>query len=234
MVFQAAAEDPTGTRPAMTELYQRYQQPLYLVAKARGLAHDDACEALQEFFCRLLEGNLLTRADQSKGRFRAYLLTSWRRFLTDQFRLQNATKRGGGAPTLVLEFDPALVQQPFSSPLDDSSHELEFLFDRQWAENILQRTRQLILADYQERGRTQVAETLFPYLTTALTSEASADLGKRLDLSPTAIKVALHRLRGRYGHTLRSVVAETVDDPADINEELDLLLKVMGQGNRSH
>ena len=42
-----------------------------------------------------------------------------------------------------------------------------------------------------------------------------------------AVKVALHRLRKHFGARLRTEVAETVGDPADVEEELRSLLKVL-------
>ena len=95
VVLQAAREDPGGQRPALAELYQQYQQPLYVVARVRGLSHEDTVDALHDFFCELLDGNMLAAADQQRGRFRAFLLTAWRRFLTDIYRRGAALKRGG-------------------------------------------------------------------------------------------------------------------------------------------
>jgi len=41
-----------------------------------------------------------------------------------------------------------------------------------------------------------------------------------------ALQVALHRIRHRFGESLRSVIAETVENPDDVDEELRFLLAV--------
>ena len=45
-----------------------------------------------------------------------------------------------------------------------------------------------------------------------------------------AVKVAVHRLRQRYGELLRAEVAQTVSTPAEVNEELRYLVSVIRDG----
>ena len=42
-----------------------------------------------------------------------------------------------------------------------------------------------------------------------------------------AVKVAVHRLRRQFRDTLIQEIAETVSDPADINAEIEYLLKAV-------
>jgi RNA polymerase sigma-70 factor (ECF subfamily) len=46
---------------------------------------------------------------------------------------------------------------------------------------------------------------------------------EELGLGEGAVKVALHRLRGRYREALRAEVADTLEDPAAIDDELRAL-----------
>ncbi len=48
-------------------------------------------------------------------------------------------------------------------------------------------------------------------------------------MSEGAVKVAVHRLRKRWGELLRAGVAETVADPAEVELELRYLLRVLSQ-----
>ena len=42
-----------------------------------------------------------------------------------------------------------------------------------------------------------------------------------------AVKVAVHRLRKRYREMLRAEIAQTVDDPAEIDQEIRYLLRAL-------
>ncbi|HYV36521.1 MAG TPA: hypothetical protein VE988_12490, partial [Gemmataceae bacterium] len=58
--------------------------------------------------------------------------------------------------------------------------------------------------------------------------EASyADLAASLDMSEGAIKVAVHRLRQRYGELVRAEIAQTVASPKEVDEELHYLFAVL-------
>jgi len=53
------------------------------------------------------------------------------------------------------------------------------------------------------------------------------EIGETLQMSEGSVKVAAHRLRGRYRQILREEVARTVADPADIDAEIADLLKAL-------
>lgn len=53
------------------------------------------------------------------------------------------------------------------------------------------------------------------------------DLGEKLGMSEGAVKVAIHRMRKRYGTLLRQEVADTLADPKDVDQELRLLLQAL-------
>ena len=55
-----------------------------------------------------------------------------------------------------------------------------------------------------------------------------AMLGRDLDLSETAVKVAVHRMRKRYGALLREEVAGTLPSADRVDEELRHVLRVLG------
>ena len=44
-----------------------------------------------------------------------------------------------------------------------------------------------------------------------------------------ALKVAIHRLRQRYREVLRAEIAETVESPAEVDEEMRHLVRVLRQ-----
>jgi DNA-directed RNA polymerase specialized sigma24 family protein len=72
-----------------------------------------------------------------------------------------------------------------------------------------------------------MAEALLPYLTDTGDLPSYRAVASELRLTEGAVKVAVHRLRRRYGAILRREIAETVADPAEIDAELRELLSAV-------
>ena len=56
------------------------------------------------------------------------------------------------------------------------------------------------------------------------------DWGTRLDMNEGAVRVALHRLRRRFGEALRAQVAQTVSTPEEVEEEIRNLFASVAAG----
>lgn len=224
LVWKAASDDSQYARPALEEIMRRYWLPLYSSARRRGLSNQDAEDATQEFLGGMIDGKLLDSADPSKGRFRTYLLAAWKRFLIDQYRKQTAQRRGGQAVTLTLDFDAG--EQHWLA-LQSREPDPDRLFMRSWATSLLDEVRERLRADYARRNRQPLFEALQPWLAQSPTAVQYTALGDLLNASASTVKVALHRLRTRFGTLLREVVAETVDDPGDIDREIHELLQLL-------
>ncbi|MGH8021545.1 MAG: RNA polymerase sigma factor, partial [Opitutaceae bacterium] len=103
LVLAAGERDGPAGRRALAELCRAYWPPLYTFARRRGMATADAQDATQDFFVFLLSNGLVARADRERGRFRSFLLASFRHFLADRRDHATAVKRGGGAVHLSWE-----------------------------------------------------------------------------------------------------------------------------------
>ncbi len=68
---------------------------------------------------------------------------------------------------------------------------------------------------------------LKPYLTAEGPQRPYRRIASKLGTSEGAVKVAVHRLRKRFGEALRREIAETVADPAEVDNEVRHLLKVL-------
>ena len=73
-------------------------------------------------------------------------------------------------------------------------------------------------------GSTVCAAGLFaalhPCLVGERTAQPYAELAAELGVSESSVKSAVHRLRQRYRQLLRDEIAQTVTDPAEVDEEL--------------
>ena len=227
LVWRAASEKNSEGRPALGEIVHRYWMPLYAFARHRGLCSEDAEDATQEFLGQVVQGDLLAKADPARGKFRTFLLTAWKRFLIDDYRKLHSQKRGGGRTHFSLNAQDC-ESKISAMAIQEPDAEQSFLYI--WANSVLDEARRRVLAEAESRGKKQVCSALLPKLTMPMTNEEYAALSQVLSMSPTAVKVALHRLRQRFGELLREIVLETIDDPSDLDQEInDLLSAVRGQ-----
>ncbi len=224
LVWRAAKEDSQQGRPALEQVIRRYWVPLYSFARRRGLSREDAEDATQEFLQSIIRGDLLENADPARGKFRAYLLSAWKRYLVDFHRRQSAAKRGGSVQILSLDFEAGERRW---LEIESKGTDADHAFHVAWANSLLDEVNTRLQQDYATDNRSKVFDKLLPRLTSKLSSDDYAALGRELKLSENAVRVALHRLRGRFGETLRSVVLETIDDEADIDSELGTLINLM-------
>jgi RNA polymerase sigma-70 factor (ECF subfamily) len=221
----AAAQDPAApeSRQALADLCAAYWYPVYAYVRRSGHDHHQAQDLTQAFFARLLEKNDLADADRTRGRFRSFLLTACQHFLANQHDYEKAKKRGGGRSHVALDFEDADHRYAREPAHDDTP---ERLFDRRWALDLLDRALTELRGEYEESGRGKLFDALKGTLTGG--AEAYADLAQSLDMTEGAVKVAVHRLRQRYRDRLRAAIAETVERPEDVDDEVRDLFASLG------
>ena len=225
LVLSARAENSGTAQHALEQLCRAYWFPLYAYVRRQGQNADDAKDLTQEFFSRFLERGNFSLADRERGRFRTFLLTSLKRFLNEEWRKANRQKRGGGQQWVPLEVDDA--ENRFTAqPKDGLSPDL--LYDRRWAEALLERVLAQLRKDYEATGRSEVYGQLQQFLWGRQAEISYAEMAQRLGINEGAVKVAVHRLRQRFRDLLREEVANTVETAEQIDEELRHLLGAFG------
>ncbi len=239
-VLRARNPSDAAGRAALEQLCRTYWRPLRAFAIRSGFAWEDAEDFTQDFFVRLLERNDLARVAPEKGRFRNFLLVSFRNFLADQRDKARAAKRGGGrreawlGPKETRDAPNQVELAGLSGPPTTPEEE----FDRQWACALLQRARQRLRDECAATGRLSVYEALGPEDSAEAPESSRVEernggsngyemIGERLGLSVAAVKSAAFRLRQRYRELIRAEAAETVDSPADVEAELRHLLRIL-------
>ena len=225
VVLSAGHDSESVARQALEQLCQAYWFPLYAYVRRQGHQPDDAQDLTQEFFARFLERGSFARADRERGRFRTYLLTSLKRFLQEEWRRANRQKRGGGVTFVPLAGEDA-ENRYAAEPKDELSPDL--LYDRRWAEALLERVLVRLRTDYESTGRAAVYAQLQQFLWGRQVEVSYDEMGRQLGLNEGAVKVAVHRLRQRFRDLLREEVAQTVETPEQIGEELRHLLGAFG------
>jgi RNA polymerase sigma-70 factor (ECF subfamily) len=222
MVLHAGRSDTTRARDALGELCQVYWFPIYAYIRRRGRSPHDAQDLTQEFFARLLEQNWVAKADPARGRFRSYLLGALNHFLAKEWRKDQAQKRGGG---IRIEHLDTAETRYGDEPVTDSTPEQQF--ERKWAVTLLDGVLQRLSAELERDYKPRMFELLKPCLIGERDAQPYSALAVALGMSEGALKVAVHRLRRRYRQLLREEVAQTVESPDEVDDEMRQLLSVL-------
>jgi RNA polymerase sigma factor (sigma-70 family) len=223
-VVQAAGRNSsTGSRRALEELCRSYWYPLYAYVRRQGNNPEDAQDLTQEFFSRFLEKESVKLADRDRGRFRTFLLTSLKHFLVNEWAKRRAAKRGGGQ-VFSLDEEAAETRYGFE-PADNLTPEK--LYDKNWAEALLERVAARLREEYTRFGKLSQFEHLKDLLRGEKSDVPYAELARQMAMSEGALKVAVHRLRHRYQEMLHAEIAETVATPAEVEDELRYLVEVI-------
>jgi DNA-directed RNA polymerase specialized sigma24 family protein len=226
VVLSAAGKnDSTRARASMEQLCRIYWHPLYYYARREGQSPHDAQDSTQEFFSRLLQNDLLDSVDRTRGRFRSFLIASFRHFMSNERDKARAWKRGGGQVAVPIDTGDAETQYGVELVEQMSA---EKIFERRWAMTLLAETTARLRQEYEREGKINLFEHLKITLTEPRGAIAYADLGRALEMSEGAVKVAVHRLRVRYRAVLRGQVCETLADPAEAEDELRHVFKALG------
>lgn len=220
LVVAAGEEAPS----ALSELAELYWYPLYAFARHLGRGEHEAQDLVQGFFALLLERGGLRAADPERGRFRTFLLTMFKRMMARVHEKERALKRGGGRPLLSLDF--AWGEEKFRmEPAESLSPER--LFERGWALTLLDKVLGELEAEYGRAGHSMLFAELRGFLAAGSQPPSQAEVADRLAMTSGALRVALHRLRARYRDLLRAEIAQTVADPADVNDEIRQLMNAL-------
>jgi len=224
-VVQAAGSDAsTEARAALTKLCETYWTPLYWFARRQSQRPDEAQDLTQGFLTEFIEKYRVRAANPQRGRFRSFLLASFKNFILNDAQARRAGKRGGGVPILSLEFDTAEGRYVLE-PTDTRTPEA--IFDRQWAMTVLDLGIRRLAREAGHEGRGLEFELMKPSLLGESTEGGYAAIARALGITEGAVKVAVHRLRRRFREMVREEIAQTVADEQEIDEEVQYLLTAL-------
>ena len=219
VLLAGKSSSPTSSE-ALATLCRAYWYPLYAFVRRQGYSPHDAEDLTQGFFAHLLEQHRVGQARREKGRFRSFLLAALRNFLADQRDKAMAQKRGGTATMISLDAERA-EERYHLEPADE--RDPEKLYERQWALTVLDRVLVRLETEYTAAGRLDRFELLQPLLLGEDHALAYAEIGRRLNMSVAAVKMAVLRLRMHSRELFRAEIANTVAEPGEIGDEVKRL-----------
>jgi len=224
VVHAAGLRSTAESRDALAALCQAYWFPLYSFARRRTSNDSEAQDLTQAFFVELLEKNYVAAASPERGRFRAYLLTAFKHFMSKQWERANAQKRGGGRSPISLDFaahDSDIRIEPATQLTPEQ------LYDRQWTLTLLRRIVDQLEAEYSKLGKARHFELLKDFMIGEHQGISYAAVAEQLGITTAAAKMAAHRMRGRYRELLRQEILQTVDSPAEVEDEIQALFQTL-------
>ena len=217
---------------ALNTLCRVYWQPLYCVARRKQFSAHDAKDVVQGFFESLLRRETFATADETAGKLRQFLLSCFDNYCGQQWHKANRQKRGGGAEHVeFIEFpDAGKTEQRYLKDIGAPSSSIEALYNRQWANAVLERSLHALREDYASRGWQDRYDLLVGPLLQQEDEASLTDLAGRTGQTPGALRVTLHRMRGHYRDQIERELAATLDtdDPALIRAEMAELFKAFG------
>ncbi len=176
----------------------------------------------------ILNTNWLECADESRGRFRALLLRSLRNFLSNATEKRQTQKRGGDVD--FVSWDDWMAEAP--SQLSVAAERFdslppERLFDLRWAATVVEHALQRLREECEGKGRLRLFEVLSGHLASERSDVSYSSLASALGIPETMVKRQMHNLRQRYRWLLRDEVAHTVENLADVDDEIRHLCVVL-------
>ena len=206
---------------ALETLCRGYWFPLYAFVRRSGYAQHDAEDLTQAFFSHVLATDFIGRVAPERGRFRSFLLVSLRNFIAKQHARESAQKRGSGQR--LVDFDEAAAEGRLAVERS-ASLSAAVLFDRDWALTLLEKALDRLGAEQRAMGKGALFLRLRPFLRTSPERGDYDALATELGLAKGTLTVAVHRLQQRYRALVRAEIAQTLADPADLDDEMRHLL----------
>lgn len=217
VVLLAGQEGPVEAASALDYLCRTYWYPLYAYARRQGYSPPDGQDLTQQFFAGFLEKRYFGLANPDRGRFRSFLLGSFKHFLANEYHRSRAAKRGGSCT--FVSWDEAAAETHYRHELTSEASP-DKLFDRTWALTLLEKVMTDLREEYGRAGKGKIFETLEVFLSGQKAPATYAEVGEELQMGESAVKMAVSRLRRRYGELLRKEIAHTLAEPVAVEDEL--------------
>ena len=220
IVITAGQGESQQADDALEKLCRAYWYPIYIFLRRSSWTAHDAEDLTQAFFEHVLEKDYLQAVDRTKGKFRSFLLAMLRHFIANRRRDARAQKRGGRVSFISLE-DEQYLRSEFAEASAEQS------FERQWATTLLEQVVTRLRGEYRGPNRAAQFDELKIFLTGDKHSESYGEMAMRLKTTEAALKMAVGRMRQRYGELLRAEIESTVSTREEADDEMRALFAAL-------
>jgi len=203
-------------RESLETLCRRYWKPVYYFVRRRGLPHDDALDATQEYFATFLEKGFVKAADRERGKFRTFVLVTLQRFLARDFR-RKARRRARRELIIPWGSEP-----PESASSGSGEEAPEEAFNKEWARSVVACALERMKKDCAQGKRKLYYDIFARYIFSAAGGEKLSyeNLAREFGIGAADVTNYLHRARDVFQKMLREEIRESVLRETDIDEEM--------------
>lgn len=184
-----------------------YWKPVYFFVRQKGFDNETAKDITQEFFSALIERDILSRADRSRGRFRTFLLAALSNFMKDWSKASGRQKRGGGKSIVSLDF--ARGEREFGLEVARGESP-QTVLNRAWARALWERSMGELKGDVPHLDAFRLH----------LEGADYASISAKTGLSESAAKSAVHRLKGQLRDIVVGHIRATCSSEAELTAEV--------------
>ena len=130
--------DPSQKEAILAELCTKYWKPLYSYLRSSGFGNDKAKDLVQGFLTeKVIDQELIRQADRTRGKLRTFLLTAIKNYVINVCRSERVS----------LDFDRTAGDA-------GESNNPETVYDRAWADQLLQDVLDQLQVESSRRGKT--------------------------------------------------------------------------------
>ena len=223
IVVSAGHKASPDSQRALTSLCETYWYPLYAYVRRRVPDMNEAHDLTQAFFAELLEKNFVSAATPERGRFRAFLLTAFKHFLSKEWERARTRKRGGGLSPISLDFDSADRSLRIEPAAGQTA---EQCYEKQWAIALLGQIMETLKREFKQAGKEQHFDELKGFIA-GDGGSTYAEVAARLNMSEANARQASMRMRQRYRQLLREEISHTVGGPDEVDDEIRTLFVIL-------
>ena len=216
-------------------LLSKYWKPVYCYLRRKGHDNEQAKDLTQGFFHEVVLGrSLIQKADQSKGRFRSFLLIALNRYLITAKTGQAAQKRIPKSKLVPLDITDLHELRQASSELTP-----EDSFNYAWVSSLLEQVLQQVEAKSHEDGKTvhwhifydRILEPIMEKTEPPSMTEICRRYGIDTETKASNMMVTIKR---RFQTALRSHLRSLVVSEDQVDEELAEIIRFLPKIAQDH
>jgi RNA polymerase sigma-70 factor (ECF subfamily) len=222
-----AAKDPRHPRfqEAIAWLVSSYQRPVFSFLRAHRHRPEQAEELTQEFLTTFLIKNWVKPANPKRGRFRNFLLTILKRFVSDATTRPTKQKQfeSGAMPFSSVEAAGGPMYEPAAPETPDEA------FHKEWKAETLRRVRANLKRYYEGLGKPAESLRYQIFVARHLVDRtedqpAQETLASQFGVTREQVRYALDEVEKRYERFVRQELREETDSEEEVEEEIRELL----------
>lgn len=222
--------DQGRQRMAVSALTERYWKPVYWFLRRKGYGHEQAEDLTQGFFHEIVLGHsLFELADQSKGRFRTFLLSALVRYVSNEHRKEESLKRSPVGELRSLDACPSW--EDISAAMSPNP---ERAFLHAWAADLLDQAMTEVKQEFCSSGREVYWQTFHARVIAPITEEAKEpSLGEicrtyGIETKKNASNMIV-TVKRRFQSVLRRILGETLACESEVEGEIGELISILSE-----